>query len=95
MFTFYSHREIKFFFYIQHPVCLSECSRESVSIASFKNDSLREKFYIPHVNKQVYLGHRYLSILHTRLIGFSMVFLRVLQFSSLRKINLSLIYRIS
>ena len=41
--------------------------RESASVVLFKTCLLRERFYIPPVNKLVYLGDRYLSGLHTRL----------------------------
>ena len=46
---------------------LSESTRESVTLVLFKTALLRERFYIPPVNRLVYLGDRYISALHTRL----------------------------
>ena len=46
---------------------LSESTRESPTFVLFKTALLRERFYIPPVNRLVYLGDRYFSALHTRL----------------------------
>ena len=46
---------------------LSESTRESATLVLFKSALLRERFYIPPVNRLVYLGDRYVSALHTRL----------------------------
>ena len=46
---------------------LSESTRESATLVLFKTALLRERFYIPPVNRLVYLGDRYVSALHTRL----------------------------
>ena len=46
---------------------LPESTRESVTLVLFKTALLRERFYMPPVNRLVYLGDRYASTLHTRL----------------------------
>ena len=46
---------------------LSESTRESATLVLFITALLRERFYIPPVNRLVYLGDRYVSALHTRL----------------------------
>ena len=46
---------------------LPEQQRNSSSIDSFRNNLIRDLFYVPPANKLFNLGDRYLSILHTRL----------------------------
>ena len=46
---------------------LSESTRESATLVLFKSALLRERFYIPPVNRLAYLGDRYVSAMHTRL----------------------------